>query len=115
MVVVVARKDLWKKEYIKCCFFKTAVWGEITSRLFKRENLPSIIIKKIALYFDFMGILGTLKFSFFKLSEYLNLYIDKPEEVICELKFKSCISRTELHDQYGSHIMTLARWKALIL
>jgi hypothetical protein len=48
--------------------------------LFKRENLPSII-KLFLPYFDFMG-MGMLKFLVFKLSEYLNLYIDKPEEVI---------------------------------
>jgi hypothetical protein len=58
--------------------------GEITSRLFKREKFALNYYQKLFPYFDFMGILGMLKFLVFKLSEYLNLYIDKPEEVICE-------------------------------
>jgi nitroreductase len=33
----------------------------------------------------FLGILGTLKFLVFKLSDYLSLFIDKQEEVICEI------------------------------
>jgi hypothetical protein len=65
MVVVVARKDLWKKSTVKCCFFKTAVWEKLPADYSKEKNLPSIIIKKFALYFDFMGIL-MLKFLVFQ-------------------------------------------------
>jgi hypothetical protein len=55
-----ARKDLWKKEYINV--FKTAVRGEITSRLFKRENqLLSKIVP--ALYFLWNGYVKVSRFS----------------------------------------------------
>jgi nitroreductase len=32
MIVVVARKDLWrKKSSIKCCFFKITIWRKIAA------------------------------------------------------------------------------------
>jgi nitroreductase len=61
----VARKDFWKKEYIKCCFFKITIW-KIASRLFKEKNLPSIIKKLYRLFILILGILG-LKVSRFQI------------------------------------------------
>jgi hypothetical protein len=52
----------------------------------KREKFALNYYQKIVptLYFDFFRYFGDLKFLVFKLSDYLSLFIDKQEEVICE-------------------------------
>jgi hypothetical protein len=64
----------------------------------RREKVCLNYYQKIVptLYFDFFGILGTLKFLVFKLSDYLSLFIDKQEEVMNRSPKKCCISCTKL-------------------
>jgi hypothetical protein len=98
MIVVVARKDLEKRVRSNVAF-KITIWRKLPADYSKREKF-ALNYQKIVptLYFDFLGILGTLKFLVFKLSDYLSLFIDK-QEVICDRSPKKCcISCTKLYD-----------------
>ncbi len=72
LVVVVARKDLWRKrakanlEFIEEGFGKT----EMTSRLEKRRKMARNYYGKLIpiTYFDFLGIFGWLKYIAFQLT-----------------------------------------------
>jgi nitroreductase len=69
MVVVVARKDLWKKRVQSNVAFLKRQYGEkLPADYSKREKFALNYYQKIvpALYFDFMGILGALKFLVFQ-------------------------------------------------
>jgi nitroreductase len=87
MVIVVARKALWKKRVqSNVAFLKSQYWGKSFADYSKREKFAFNYYQKVVptLYFDFMGFWAPLNLSFFKLSECLNLFIDKSERVICE-------------------------------
>ncbi|WPR70563.1 nitroreductase family protein [Flavobacterium sp. NG2] len=65
MIVVVARKDLWKKRIqSNIQFLKNLYGNKPKSEYTKREKASLHYYKKIVptLYFDFIGILGALKF-----------------------------------------------------
>jgi hypothetical protein len=47
MVVVVARKDFWKKEYIKCCFFKRQYGEKLPADYSKEKICPQLLSKKL--------------------------------------------------------------------
>lgn len=70
MVVVVARKDLWKKRVQSNIEHLKSKFGDKSeSEYSKRELFALNYYQKIVptLYFDIIGILGTLKFLFFQL------------------------------------------------
>jgi nitroreductase len=65
-MVVVYRKDLWKKRVQSNVAFLKRQYGELPADYSKEKfalNYQKIVP---ALYFDFMGILGTLKFLVFQ-------------------------------------------------
>jgi nitroreductase len=69
MVVVVARKDLWKKRVQSNIDFLKSQYGDKPhSEYSKREKFALNYYQKIVptLYFDFIGILGTLKYITFQ-------------------------------------------------
>jgi nitroreductase len=69
MVVVVARKDLWKKRVRSNIKFLRSQYGDKPHAAYtKREKFALNYYQKIVptLYFDFIGILGTLKYVSFQ-------------------------------------------------
>jgi nitroreductase len=69
MVVVVARKDLWKKRVRSNIEFLRSQYGDKPHAAYtKREKFALNYYQKIVptLYFDFIGILGTLKYVSFQ-------------------------------------------------
>lgn len=69
MVIVVARKDLWKKRVqSNIQFLKTQYGDKQNAEYSKREKFALNYYQKIvpALYFDFVGILGALKYISFQ-------------------------------------------------
>jgi nitroreductase len=70
MVVVVARKDLWKKRIqSNITFLKSKYGSKPESEYTNREKFSLNYYEKIVpkLYFDFIGILGGIKFIYFKI------------------------------------------------
>jgi nitroreductase len=70
MVVVVARKDLWRKRVQSNVSFLKSQYGEKSPADYsKREKFALNYYQKIVptLYFDFIGILGALKFLVFQI------------------------------------------------
>lgn len=70
MVVVVARKDLWKKRVqSNITFLKSQLGNKSESAYSKREKFALNYYQKIVpvLYFDFLGILGIVKFLAFQI------------------------------------------------
>ncbi|CAM3021381.1 nitroreductase family protein [Flavobacterium frigoris] len=70
MVVVVARKDLWRKRVQSNVSFLKSQYGEKPPADYsKREKFALNYYQKIVptLYFDFIGILGALKFLVFQI------------------------------------------------
>ena len=70
MVVVVARKDLWKKRaQANIDFLKSQYGDKPASEYSKREKFALNYYQKIvpSIYFDFCGILGMIKFMAFQL------------------------------------------------
>jgi nitroreductase len=70
LVVVVARKDLWKKRIqSNIDFLKSKYGSKPESEYTKREKFALHYYQKIVptLYYDFIGILGAIKFLTFKL------------------------------------------------
>jgi nitroreductase len=70
MIVVVARKDLWRKRVRSNVAFLKSQYGEkLPADYSKREKFALNYYQKIVptLYFDFLGILGTLKFLVFQI------------------------------------------------
>jgi nitroreductase len=70
MVVVVARKDLWRKRVQSNVTFLKSQYGEKSAADYsKREKFALNYYQKIVptLYFDFIGILGALKFLVFQI------------------------------------------------
>lgn len=70
MVVVVARKDLWKKRaQANIDFLKSQYGDKPASEYSKREKFALNYYQKIvpSIYFDFWGILGMIKFMAFQL------------------------------------------------
>jgi nitroreductase len=70
MVVVVARKDLWRKRVqANVAFLKSQYGTKPTSEYSKREKFALNYYQKIVptLYFDVLGILGTIKFLVFQI------------------------------------------------
>jgi nitroreductase len=70
MVVVVARKDLWKKRaHSNIAFLKSQYGNKPESEYSKREKFALNYYQKIvpAIYSDFLGILGIAKFLAFKI------------------------------------------------
>ena len=70
MVVVVARKDLWKKRaQANIAFLKSQYGDKPTSEYSKREKFALNYYQKIvpSIYFDFLGILGIMKFLAFQM------------------------------------------------
>jgi len=69
MVVVVARKDLWKKRKQSNIAFLQSQYGDkLASEYSKREKFALKYYQKIipSIYADFLGILGMVKFFAFK-------------------------------------------------
>lgn len=69
MVVVVARKDLWKKrKQSNIAFLKSQFGDKPASEYSKREKFAFNYYQKIipSIYADFLGILGIIKFFAFK-------------------------------------------------
>jgi nitroreductase len=69
MVVVVVRKDLWRKRIRSNVAFLKSQYGEKSPLDYsKREKFALNYYQKIVptLYFDFLGVLGTLKFVIFQ-------------------------------------------------
>jgi hypothetical protein len=64
-MVVVARKDLWKKSTANVVFLKRQ-YGEKFSRLFKREKFASIIIKNCSCFILILWNFGCVKVSRFQ-------------------------------------------------
>jgi nitroreductase len=70
MVVVVARKDLWKKRaQSNIAFLKSQYGDKPASEYSKREKFALNYYQKIvpSIYFDFLGILGMIKFLAFQM------------------------------------------------
>lgn len=71
LVVVVARKDLWKQRAESNLHFLNQVFDkpQLTERELKRKKMASNYYSKLIpfTYFDFMGIFGILKYWFFQL------------------------------------------------
>jgi nitroreductase len=70
MVVVVARKDLWKKRAkANIDFLKSQYGNKPASEYSKREKFALNYYQKIvpSIYFDFLGILGIIKFLAFQM------------------------------------------------
>jgi nitroreductase len=70
MVVVVARKDLWRKRaQANIDFLKSQYGNKSASEYSKREKFALNYYQKIvpSIYFDFLGILGMLKFLAFQM------------------------------------------------
>jgi nitroreductase len=70
MVVVVARKDLWKMRMQSNIDFLKAQYGNKPEKEYtKRERFALNYYQKIipSLYFDFLGILGTIKYLAFQI------------------------------------------------
>ena len=70
MVVVVARKDLWKKRaHANIDFLKSQYGDKPASEYSKREKFALNYYQKIvpSIYFDFLGILGMIKFLAFQM------------------------------------------------
>jgi nitroreductase len=70
MVVVVARKDLWKiRKQSNIAFLKSQYGDKPTSEYSKREKFALNYYQKIipSIYADFLGILGMIKFFAFKI------------------------------------------------
>ena len=70
MVVVVARKDLWKKRVqSNIAFLKSQLGDKPESAYSKREKFALNYYQKIipAIYFDFLGIAGIIKFLAFQI------------------------------------------------
>jgi nitroreductase len=70
MVVVVARKDLWRKRVqSNIAFLKSNYGDKLPVDYSKREKFALNYYQKVvpALYFDFLGILGALKFLVFQI------------------------------------------------
>ena len=70
MVVVVARKDLWKKRAkANIDFLKSQYGNKPASEYSKREKFALNYYQKIvpSIYFDFLGILGLIKFLAFQM------------------------------------------------
>jgi nitroreductase len=70
MVVVVARKDLWKKRaQSNIAFLKSQYGDKPASEYSKREKFALNYYQKIvpSIYFDFLGILGIIKFLAFQM------------------------------------------------
>jgi len=70
MVIVVARKDLWKKRVQSNIAFLKSQFGDKSAADYsKREKFALNYYQKIVptLYFDFIGILGALKFLAFQI------------------------------------------------
>jgi nitroreductase len=70
MVVVVARKDLWKKRaQANIAFLKSQYGNKPASEYSKREKFALNYYQKIvpSIYFDFLGILGMAKFLAFQM------------------------------------------------
>jgi nitroreductase len=70
MVVVVARKDLWKKrKQSNIAFLKSQYGDKPASEYSKREKFALNYYQKIipSIYADFLGILGMIKFFAFKI------------------------------------------------
>ncbi|WP_418263154.1 nitroreductase family protein [Flavobacterium faecale] len=68
MVVVVSRKDLWKKRVAaNIQFLKKSFGNKPESEYSKREKFALYYYQKIVpgLYFDFIGILGYIKYLYF--------------------------------------------------
>jgi nitroreductase len=69
LVVVVARKDLWRKRVkSNIDYLKTQYGNKPAAEYSKREKFALNYYQKIipALYFDFLGIIGMLKFVIFQ-------------------------------------------------
>lgn len=70
MVLIVARKDLWKKRVQSNVDYLKSQYGEkLESEYSKREKFALNYYQKIVptLYFDFIGILGVFKFLMFQI------------------------------------------------
>lgn len=70
MLVVVARKDLWKKrKQSNITFLKSQYGDKPATEYSKREKFALNYYQKIipSIYSDFLGILGTIKFFTFKI------------------------------------------------
>ena len=70
MVVIVARKDLWRKRaQSNIAFLKTQYGNKLVSEYSKREKFAMNYYNKIvpSIYSDFMGILGMIKFIAFQI------------------------------------------------
>lgn len=70
MVVVVARKDLWKKRaQANIAFLKSQYGDKPASEYSKREKFALNYYQKIvpSIYFDFLGIFGMIKFLAFQM------------------------------------------------
>ncbi|MFV8376017.1 nitroreductase family protein [Flavobacterium sp. LB1P71] len=70
MVIVVARKDLWRKRVQSNIDYLKSLYGnKPESSYSKREKFALNYYQKIipTLYFDFLGIIGILKFIIFKI------------------------------------------------
>ena len=70
MVIIVARKDLWKKRVESNVAFLESQYGEKSPVDYsKREKFALNYYQKVVptLYFDFLGILGALKFIIFQI------------------------------------------------
>jgi nitroreductase len=70
MIVVVVRKDLWRKRVRSNVAFLKSQYGEkLPADYSKREKFALNYYQKIVptLYFDLLGILGTLKFLVFQI------------------------------------------------
>jgi hypothetical protein len=54
MIVVVARKDLWRKRVRSNVAFKITIWRKIACRLLEEKSLPQLLSEIVpTLYFDF--------------------------------------------------------------
>lgn len=70
MVVVVARKDLWRKRVQSNIAYLKSMYGDKPESAYsKREKFAFNYYQKIvpALYFDFLGIIGMIKFIAFQI------------------------------------------------
>jgi hypothetical protein len=92
-----------KKSTSNVAFLKRQYGEKLPADYSKEKNLPSIIIKNCSPLFDFMGILGTLKFLVFQTIGIFKPIYRQARRSDMRISSKCCISRTELHDQYGSH------------
>ncbi len=108
LVVVVARKDLWRmRAKANIAFLKSQYGTKERADYTKREKFALNYYEKLipSIYIDFLGILGALKYVDFPRDRPVQTYLPTS----AQLRYAHCcpqerrVGRTKFYDQYGCH------------